>query len=612
MLLGLNPKDFDIATEARPQQIKRLFSRNCRIIGRRFKLAHLHFNGNQKILEVATFRSSPNDETTAERRGEEDEESNEVVVGMQADELTAEALTSEVLPAEEGADGNNEEGLGEASSEAANSEATAEGDDSPAKEDGFAAAEAAEETAEDSNSEDRDSEDRDSEDSDTDQAAPAEEEDLLIVHDNEFGTMEEDALRRDFTVNQLFFDPLKDEIIDYAGGMEDIRRRLIKTIGDPQVRFREDPVRILRAAKFAGRLGLQLDPPSREAMVAAAPDLVRSAPPRVLEEILRLLRGGYSLPSYLMLRDVGALQAILPIIQDYLQDADSAERAVFWRLLDCLDNAVRRKGPPSSALLLACLFVRPVLALAAKQPDRSLTTLAEEILGPISLQLRLPRRDAGGLKRICGVQARFISKGRRRFRMASFLQDPYFTEAMHLFQLQVQASGEYQEELDTWKGLRAEAIAKDSAKEKEVDQARDTGESRAKNTRGSRQSNSRQSNARQEGGPANKKTAKKKTSQSRKNTGKDAAVRKRRESQVQTIEPEAMDLSAFDVELDPKRVPTFSSIVEGGQHKKRQSKPGPRADDDGFKPPPPPGSEQDQPASPPPPPAAEDDVFGDW
>ena len=174
LLLGLRPKDYDIATEARPQQVKRTFPRNSRIIGRRFKLAHLHFHGNTKILEVSTFRRTPQ----------------------------------------------------------------AENQDSA-------------------------------------------EADLLIRHDNEFGTAEEDALRRDFTVNALFLDVSRNCILDYTNGLEDLYNRTIRTIGDPRVRFREDPVRILRAAKFAGRLSFHVEPETLAAMAEVAPDLVRAAPPRV-------------------------------------------------------------------------------------------------------------------------------------------------------------------------------------------------------------------------------------------------------------------------------------------------------------------------------------------
>ncbi|MEM8714125.1 MAG: hypothetical protein AAGG01_24535, partial [Planctomycetota bacterium] len=156
LLIGRRPKDFDVATSARPSEVRRIF-RNCRIIGRRFKLAHVFYGDH--IIETATFRAAPHE------------------------------------------DGQTGDG-----------------------------------------------------------------EDLLIVDDNEYGTAESDARRRDFTVNALFLDPTTHEILDHVGGLKDLKARTLKTIGDPEVRMAEDPVRILRAVKFATRLDLEIDDPTWEAM----------------------------------------------------------------------------------------------------------------------------------------------------------------------------------------------------------------------------------------------------------------------------------------------------------------------------------------------------------
>jgi poly(A) polymerase len=328
LLLGRPAKDYDIATGARPQQVKRVFPRNCRIIGRRFKLAHLHFHDNTKILECSTFRTTPQVENGAE-------------------------------------------------------------------------------------------------------------DDLLITRDNEFGTAEEDALRRDFTVNALFLDPTSDKILDWTNGLDDLHARVIRTIGDPRVRFREDPVRILRAAKFAGRLGFSIEPETFAAMAETSCDLVRAAPPRVLEEILRLLRG------------VGALRSMVPVLADFLQGARHEQRVEFWRLLEALDLRVQGGHVPQNAVLLGVLLVCPVLARVDTSPGRSPSSIAEELLGPLSLALRLPRRDAGCLKRICGVQHRFLQPG-KRFRVAGFVQGPYFEEALELFELRTQALGQGAVAVDEW------------------------------------------------------------------------------------------------------------------------------------------------------------------
>src|SRR5262245_37099880 len=189
LLVGRTPKDFDVATNATPQEIKALF-RNCRIIGRRFRLAHIFFG--PKIIETATFRSNP----------------------REAEPGTAGLLDSgEPMMLDEPDAG-----------------------------------------------------------------------DLLIRRDNVFGTAEEDARRRDFTINGLFYDIEADQVIDYVGGLHDLAGRTVRTIGDPEIRFREDPVRILRAIKFAARLDFEVDPATYRAILAHQDEIPKCAPPRVLEE----------------------------------------------------------------------------------------------------------------------------------------------------------------------------------------------------------------------------------------------------------------------------------------------------------------------------------------
>jgi poly(A) polymerase len=193
LLLGRAPKDFDIATSARPSEMRRLF-RNCRIIGRRFRLAHILFAGG-KIIEVATFRRDPRDSR---------DEAEEV------EDVDPEGRVQNLRP---------------------------HGDDA----------------------------------------------DLLIRQDNTFGDPHEDAIRRDFTINGLFYDLERDEVIDYVGGVTDLRAGVVRTIGAPDVRFREDPIRILRAIKFSARLDLGIAPEVYDAMVDLRDELSRSAAPRVFE-----------------------------------------------------------------------------------------------------------------------------------------------------------------------------------------------------------------------------------------------------------------------------------------------------------------------------------------
>tara|TARA_R110002072_G_scaffold46591_2_gene128838 strand:+ start:4467 stop:7472 length:3006 start_codon:yes stop_codon:yes gene_type:complete len=352
LLLDRTPKDYDIATEARPPQVKRTFPRNCRIIGRRFKLAHLHFHGNTKILECSTFRRTP------QERPEGD------------------------------------------------------GDDA----------------------------------------------DLLITRDNEFGTAEEDAVRRDFTVNALFLDPTRDLIVDHCNGLEDIEAKVIRTIGDPVVRFREDPVRILRAAKFAGRLGFTVEKHTLAAMGETAEDLKRAAPPRVLEEILRLLRSGHAHSSFELLRDVGAIEHLIPVVGTFLKKASDEQQETFWGLLDALDRRVQSQPdgsePPPNGVLLAVMMYGAVEAERERQPTRSASSIAERLLGSLAIDLRLPRRDSGCLKRVCGVQHRFEqAENKRRFGVEAFLHSPYFEEALQLYALRTAAAGNERTNVDHWYDL---------------------------------------------------------------------------------------------------------------------------------------------------------------
>jgi poly(A) polymerase len=529
LLLGQRPKDFDIATSALPQHVRRTFPRNCRIIGRRFKLAHLHFEGNRKILEVSTFRRAP-------EHGEEGDE-----------------------------------------------------------------------------------------------------DDLLITRDNEFGTAAEDALRRDFTINSLFYDPIHDELVDHADGLTDIEKRVVRTIGDPWVRFREDPVRILRAIKFSGRLGLDLDGDTERAMRDVAPDLRRAAPPRLLEEILRLLRGGHALDAFLRLRDIGALRAILPDVQNYLDRSDRSESVLFWRGLEALDGRCARASgavpsngkhrrpewPPANGVLLATLFHRPVTVAATRHEERSASSIAEELITPFSVDFRLPRRDSGCLKRICSVLHRFSAPPtKKRFRSESFVRDPYFPEALELFELASIASGASLRDVEEWR-KRAGVAADSTPRAAPVDDDRpsdddvvvtsddDGDHQRGRKRRKKRKRKDRGSDGRR---PEHEDRRTSERSESDDKHGKKKRKRKRKKqdeaSSVETIEPEPMDLSAFDIELDPKRVPTFGTIVEGESARKKR-RPPPTTDEDEYRPPPPPG-EGGAPPPPPPPGPAGGDAFGDW
>ncbi len=285
--------------------------------------------------------------------------------------------------------------------------------------------------------------------------------DLLITEDNEFGTAEQDARRRDFTVNGLFLDPLRNVILDYVGGIEDLERNVLRTIGDPKKRMAEDPVRILRAIKFATRLGFRIEDRTWEAMIANAPRLARSAPPRVLEEILRLMRSGTALGSFRMLRACGGLAVVLPAVDAFLGDPDDAaaqpRAETFWRLLEALDNDVHQGFMPSSAVCIALLYLRIIEREAdpatregpGAPPD--LLTVTGEVLEPIAFYSRLPRKDTARARRIVFQQRRFTQVATKRFRPLYFLRSDDFPEALELFRLRVAARGQGWDLYEGWR-----------------------------------------------------------------------------------------------------------------------------------------------------------------
>jgi len=311
LLLGGKPKDFDVATNARPEDVRGLF-RNCRVIGRRFRLAHILFGGS-KVVEVATFRRNP---------------------AMEAPEEEA----SEVF------------------------------------------------------------------------------DDLLIRSDNVFGEAHEDALRRDFTMNALFYDLDRRQVLDWCGGMEDVRRRTIRTIGDPVVRFREDPIRILRAIKFAARLDLGIAPAVYDAMVGTRDDLGKAARPRLFEEVLRLLRGSAAHRSTWLAWETGAMAVVLPELAAFLDDDEATRGGArrFFAAMDAVDAMTRARGRPlDDVVLWTILLKEPLDEACAGERDR--IGCASEFLEPIIERVAVPRRIADGVRRIVAVLPRLEAGRAGRF-----------------------------------------------------------------------------------------------------------------------------------------------------------------------------------------------------
>ena len=303
LLLHGRPKDFDVATSARPDDVRGLF-RNCRIIGRRFRLAHVLFGGG-KVVEVATFRRNP---------GETDLD-----------------------------------------------------------------------------------------------------DDLLIRSDNVFGEAHEDALRRDFTINALFYDLDRRQVLDWCGGMPDIQARVIRTIGEPNVRFREDPVRILRAVKFAARLDLGIDPHVYDAMVASRLELARAARPRLFEEVLRLMRAGGAHRSMWLLWEVGAMAVLLPELAAFLDDDEATEDGSlrFFRKMDAIDKKTIEEGILDDVVLMTALMYEPLEEAATGVRD--VMGAVNDFLEPLIERIAMPRRIADGIRRIMTMVPRIIAGKVGRF-----------------------------------------------------------------------------------------------------------------------------------------------------------------------------------------------------
>jgi poly(A) polymerase len=347
MLLGRHPKDFDIGTDAHPNQIKRLF-RNCWIIGRRFRLAHIKFG--TKTIEVATFRK----------------------------------LILDTAP-----------------------EPAAEG------------------------------------------SAPApivtpHTDHGLIHRDNTFGTPEEDAFRRDFTINGLFYDVATRTVIDFVGGLQDLERRLIRSIGDPRLRFVEDPVRMLRAAVFGARLGFDLDPLVIEAIAEHRGLILKASPSRLIEEYYKILRSGYAEASFRALSRLRLLELITPELKS---PADAV-----WDSLARLDR-YRQQFPQAPAELTNTILIGSVLVplgvldRPVRVPQSASPAAADRVSFGV---LPVARRDLERLRQISQISPRLLAGDLPPRVARGLVHRPSFDDALAWVQVFEEAS----DAVARWQQLR--------------------------------------------------------------------------------------------------------------------------------------------------------------
>ncbi len=347
LLLGHEPKDFDVVTDARPEEVKALF-RNCRLIGRRFRLAHVHFG--REIVEVATFRAHHDSAADGE--------------------------------AEQTVDGR-------------------------------------------------------------------------IVRDNVYGSFEEDAARRDFTINSLYYDIRDFSVVDTAGGLDDLKAGVIRLIGEPETRFREDPVRMLRAVRFAAKLGFRLHPDTERPLAQLADLLLEVPPARLFDEVLKLFHGGTALQAFELLRHYGLFAPMFPATEQCLEEqTEGFPRLLIARALANTDARIAEGKPVTPAFLLAALLWEPMrrLADAYREAGHSaalaMQRASEEVVAEQVHRISIPRRFSTVAREIWALQPRLaVTSGKRPLRV---LNHPRFRAAYDFLLLRAEAGEELQALCDWW------------------------------------------------------------------------------------------------------------------------------------------------------------------
>jgi poly(A) polymerase len=286
-------------------------------------------------------------------------------------------------------------------------------------------------------------------------------EDLLITDDNVFGDAEDDAFRRDFTINALFFDLHSREIVDYVDGLADVETRTVRSIGDPDVRLREDPVRMLRAVKFASRLDLTIEPGLWDAIRRHAEELQKSAVPRLLEEIYRIFRPGCGVAAFGLLRSSGLFAQLMPGVDRWIEAGPAGEdrEAELVSVIRGLDGAVADRGedPPDSLVLATLLWpswsgaLREVVEALpeGRQPD--LGNLSLGFVPPILTRLRVPRRIQDRVRQLLVAQQRFEPGRRRRRSQEAFQRRSYFEDALDLLEVRLRGQGASLQPVNDWR-----------------------------------------------------------------------------------------------------------------------------------------------------------------
>lgn len=319
LLLGGRPKDFDVATDATPEQVHQLF-RHARIVGRRFKIVHVRFG--REVIEVTTFRGSHE---------------------------SAEQLHTRRSPANQ-------------------------------------------------------------------QSARSKE--GMLLRDNVYGTLEEDAIRRDFTINALYYTVEDCCVYDYTGGLQDLQHRVVRIIGDPETRYREDPVRMLRAVRFAAKLNFDIDPATAGPMPALAGALADVPAARMFDEVLKLFMAGHATETFRLMRDYGLFRPLFPETDDCLDDPFSL-KLIAQALLNT-DRRVNDDKPVTPAFIFAALLWPPVqhrfraLRAGGVPEIPAMHQAGQEVIARQQALTSIPKRFGMPMREIWDLQSRLMRRGGRR------------------------------------------------------------------------------------------------------------------------------------------------------------------------------------------------------
>jgi poly(A) polymerase len=376
LLLGRTPKDFDVGTNAHPNQIKKLF-RNCFLIGKRFRLAHVKFG--EKIIETCTFRQQTQTEADPHAPGV----------------------------------------------------------------------------------------------------------DLHIHRDNTYGTPEEDARRRDFTVNGLFYDIKTFRVIDHVGGLADLDRRIIRSIGDPNIRFREDPVRMIRAVRFASRLGFDIEEQTWDAILCHHREIEKAAKPRMLEEIYRLFSFQSGENSFRLLRKTKLLSVLFPELDCYL-DRNGDDNNLLWRCLAQLAVYGKESGGVTAQMIFGTLIYPLVLEQVQKATENneraSYSAIAHELIKAVAVRFQMPKRVFFDVVHMFGDQQRLAEWTNSPDKVRRIMERPWFEESLDLREIYIGACQADLRPIHIWHGMLDEMRRRKPAS-KSHDEASDSSHRRPRSGR---------------------------------------------------------------------------------------------------------------------------------